>query len=256
MTAVAVPAERLAGYALGLGDDALLLAHRCGEWISHAPQIEEDIALGNIGLDLLGQARALLTHAGQCAGDARDEDDLAYLRDAADFRNIRLVEQPNGDFAVTMARLLAFATYQLALYERLQASSDTTIGGVAAKAVKEVSYHREHAAGWVVRLGDGTAESARRMQAGLDAVWPYVDELFADEGLDPELVPAGAAVPAAGLREEWDASVDAVLVEAGLDRPVPTWHAAGGRLGQHGAALDELLAEMQQVHRAHPGASW
>ena len=168
----------LAAYALALGDDALIVAQRLGEWVSYAPQMEEDIALANIGLDLLGQARTLLTYAGAVEGGGRDEDDLAYLRDDRDFRNVQLVEIPNGDFAVTMARQFVFSAYQYELYTALLVSADPTLAGLAGKAVKEVDYHRDHATQWVLRLGDGTELSRARMQAGLDQVWPYTGELF------------------------------------------------------------------------------
>jgi len=196
----------LARYALALGDDALVLAQRCGEWVTHAPQLEEDVALANIGLDLLGQARSLLTYAGQVEGLGRSEDDLAYLRQERDFLNVQLVELENGDFAVSMARLLLFSSYQRELYRRLGNSRDATLAGVAAKAVKEVAYHRDHATEWVLRLRDGTPESSRRMQAGLDTVWPYVDELFTSASRhgvwpDPALVADGVAVDPASLRE-------------------------------------------------------
>jgi ring-1,2-phenylacetyl-CoA epoxidase subunit PaaC len=246
----------LARYALALGDDALVLAQRCGEWISRAPQLEEDVALANIGLDLLGQARALLTYAGEVEGAGRDEDDLAYLREERDFLNVHLVEQPNGDFAVSTARLLLYSTYALALYERLADSSDATLAAVAAKAVKEVSYHREHAASWVVRLGDGTQESHRRMQAGLAAMWPYVDELFDSDWLDEQLLADGVAVDVAGLRPDWEKSIQRVLDEATLEVPETRWHARGGRRGIHSEAMGYLLAEMQHLHRSHPGATW
>ena len=247
----------LATYALRLGDDALVLSHRLGEWVTNAPQLEEDVALGNIALDLLGQARSLLTYAGQVEGEGRDEDDLAYLRDERDFCNVHLVELANGDFAVSMARQLVFSTYQLALYEQLQSSTDETLAAVAAKAVKEVDYHRDHATQWVLRLGDGTDESHRRMQAGLDRVWPYVDELFTTDGLEQALVAEGVAADSSALRPGWDGYVDAVLAEATLDRPeglrTPP---GGGRRGVHTEAMGYLLAEMQSLHRAHPGASW
>jgi len=233
-------------YALALGDDALILAQRLGEWIAHAPQIEEDVALGNIALDLLGQARLLLTYAGE--PDGRSEDDLAYLRDEREFTNVQLVEHPNEDFAVTIARQLVFSTYQLALYDRLQHHADETLAGVAAKAVKEVDYHRDHATQWTLRLGDGTDESHAKMQAGLERIWPYVDELFrpwADAPVDP-----------ATLREECLAYVDAVLTEATLTTP-DTWTApGGGRKGIHTEPFGFLIAEMQHLHRSHPGATW
>ncbi len=251
---VAMPA--LATYALRFGDDALVLAHRLGEWIAAAPQLEEDIALGNIGLDLLGQARTLLTYAGEVEGAGRDEDDLAYLRDERDFVNVQLVEIPNGDFAVTLARQLVFSTYQLALYDGLSRSSDETLAGIAGKAVKEVDYHRDHATQWVLRLGDGTAESHRRMQDGLATVWPYVAELFTSDELERDLVRSGVAVDSAALRPGWDAYIDEVIAQATLERPDAGWNARGGRRGVHSEAMGFLLAEMQHLHRSHPGASW
>jgi ring-1,2-phenylacetyl-CoA epoxidase subunit PaaC len=243
-------------YALRLGDDALVLAQRLGEWIANAPQLEEDVALGNIALDLLGQARTLLAYAGATEGRGRSEDDLAYLRDERAFLNVQLVEQPRGDFAATIARMLFFSTYQLALYDRLQHSTDETLAGVAGKAVKEVDYHRDHATQWVLRLGDGTEESHRRMQEGLDAVAPFVDELFTSDDLERSLTADGVAVDVAMLRPECDEYVDAVLAEATLQRPVATWTALGGRQGIHSEPFGFLLAEMQHLHRSHPGASW
>jgi ring-1,2-phenylacetyl-CoA epoxidase subunit PaaC len=246
----------VATYALRLGDDALVLSHRLSEWVASAPQLEEDIALANIALDLLGQARLLLSYAGEVEGEGRDEDDLAYLRDERDFVNLQLVEQPRGDFAVTIARQLLFSTYQLALYEALQASADDTLAAIAAKAVKEVDYHRDHAAQWTLRLGDGTEESHARMQAGLARMWPYVPELFGSDALTDDLARQGVAVDPATLRAPWDAAVDAVLAEATLERPTATWTAHGGRRGIHSEHLGYLLAEMQHLHRSHPGASW
>jgi ring-1,2-phenylacetyl-CoA epoxidase subunit PaaC len=246
----------VATYAVRLGDDALVLAQRLGEWIANAPQLEEDVALANIALDQLGQARTLLAYAGAVEGLGRTEDDLAYLRDERAFLNVQLVEQPRGDFAATMARMLFFSTYQLALYDRLQHSSDETLAGVAGKAVKEVDYHRDHATHWVLRLGDGTDESHRRMQDGLVAVAPFVDELFTSDDLERTLTAQGVAVDVSTLRAECDEYVDAVLAEATLQRPVATWAAHGGRRGIHSEPFGYLLAEMQHLHRSHPGASW
>lgn len=247
----------VAEYALRLGDDALVLSQRLGEWIARAPQLEEDVALGNIALDLLGQARTLLSYAGQVEGAGRTEDDLAFLRDERDFVNLQLVERPNEDFAVTIARQLFFSTWQLALHRRLLRSADETIAGVAGKAVKEVDYHRDHASQWVLRLGDGTEESHRRMQAGLERMWPYVAEMFVTDDLEQALVGQGVAVDVSTLRGEWDAHVDAVLREATLDRPDTTWTSpGGGRRGVHTEDFGYLLAEMQHLHRSHPGASW
>jgi ring-1,2-phenylacetyl-CoA epoxidase subunit PaaC len=246
----------LAAYALALGDDALVLAHRCGEWITNAPQLEEDVALANIGLDLLGQARSLLTYAGEVEGAGRTEDDLAYLREERAFTNVQLAELPNGDFAVSTARLLAFSTYQLGLYERLGRSTDATLAGVAAKAVKEVAYHRDHATSWVVRLGDGTELSRRRMQGGLERVWPYVDELFDASWIAPSLIGEGVAVDVRVLRPGWEGHLRAVLEEATLTWPEVRPRPTGGRRGVHTEAMGYLLAEMQHLHRSHPGARW
>jgi ring-1,2-phenylacetyl-CoA epoxidase subunit PaaC len=248
--------NELAAYTLGLGDDSLVLAQRCGEWISKGPQLEEDVALANIGLDLLGQARTLLTYAGEVEGEGRSEDDLAYLREERAFTNVQLVELPNDDFAVTMARLLVFSTYQLELYTRLTDSADATLAAIAAKAQKEVAYHRDHASNWVVRLGDGTDESHARMRAGLATIWPYVGELFDGAWIDPALLDAGVAVDLAGLRATWEVHVLAVIEEATLELPAVPQRPTGGRRGIHTEAMGYLLAEMQHLHRSHPGATW
>lgn len=246
----------LTGYVLSLADDALVAAQRMGEWIAAAPQIEEDVALGNIALDLLGQARSLLTYAGSLETSGRTEDDLAYWRDAHEFRNVHLVERPNGDFAVAMARLLVLSTYHCELYAHLQSSTDETLAAVAAKAVKEVDYHRDHATMWVLRLGDGTDESHLRMQAGLDAEWPFVDELFDGSYVDPRLLESGAAVDPAVLRPAFDRHIVEVLTQATLDVPAVRAARTGGRSGRHTEAMTALLEELQGVARAHPGASW
>lgn len=260
----------VAGYVLGLGDDALVLAQRLCEWVTRAPTIEEDIALANVALDLLGQARLLLTYAGELEcevtgrpgslgagslGSRRSEDDLAFGRDEREFRNCQLVELPNGDFAATMARQLIFSAYQYELYLVLSASSDERISGVAAKAVKEVAYHREHASAWVRRLGDGTGESHARMVAGMDGVWPFAGELFepTDVGY---LVEAGIAVDPVSLHRPWLSYVGSVLGEATLDMPVASWAPTGGRRGLHTESFGYLLAEMQHLHRSHAGATW
>jgi len=242
----------LVEYTLGLADDALVSAQRMGWWISRAPELEEDVALANIGLDQLGQARSLLTYAGELEAAGRSEDDLAYLRDERDFRNVKLVERPMTDFGVAMARLLVFSTYQLHLYRALATSRDQTLAGVAAKAVKEVAYHVDHAAHWVLRLGDGTEESHSRMQAALDAEWPYVDELFAP--LAPSL--AGRVADPAELRDAVLSDVRRVVTEATLSMPEVPSALGGGREGLHTEHLGYLLAEMQHLHRSHPGASW
>jgi len=243
-------------YALRLGDDALVLAQRLSEWSARAPELEEDLALTNVALDLLGQARQLLTRAGELEGEGRDEDDLAYLRGDREFLNALIVEQPNGDFARTIARQLMFSTYQLALYDRLRDSADPVISGVAEKAVKEVAYHRDHAREWTLRLGDGTEESHRRMQEGVDWMWPLAAELFEHDALAERLVAEGIAADARELRPAWEHYVGAVLEEATLERPDTSYAATGGRRGEHSEALGHLLAVMQSTHRAYPGATW
>jgi ring-1,2-phenylacetyl-CoA epoxidase subunit PaaC len=246
-----------ARYCLHLGDDALIYAQRLGEWISRAPQIEEDMALGNVGLDLLGQARVLLTRAGELDGTGRTEDDLAYLRDEREFRNVQLVEQPRADFGFEMARLLWFATYQVHLYAALSDSSDEVLAGVAQKALKEVTYHRDHAAQWVLRLGDGTAESHERMQAALEAVLPYLAELFDDDEVSVAAAEAGVGVRPSTLHDPTVRDVAAVVEQATLALPNDSrWRSRGGREGLHSQAMGYLLAEMQHIARSHPGATW
>jgi len=240
-------------YTLRLGDDALIAAQRTAEWIAAAPQLEEDVALGNIGLDQLGQARSLLQYAGSLEGAGRSEDDLAYFRDERDFLNLQLCELPNGDFAFAMARLLYFATYQHLLYDELRAAADETLAGVAGKAVKEVAYHVDHATQWVLRLGDGTDESHRRMQAGLDALWPYTAEMFESDELVRRLA---VAVDPSTLRDEWERRVYAVIDESTCSRPEASYQHTGGRSGRHTEHMGYLLAELQHVARSHPGATW
>jgi len=243
-------------YVLRLGDDALVSAQRLGEWIAAAPQLEEDVALGNIALDQLGQARALLAYAGEVEGAGRDEDALAYLRDEREFRNAQVFELPIGDFAFTMARMLVVSAYQVELYERLQGSTDETLAAVAAKAVKEVDYHRDHATQWTLRLGDGTEDSHQRMQQGLDDVWPYVLELFEPDEVTERLVAAGVAVDPAVLAEPALAYVSQVVVAATLTIPETAVRHSGGRRGIHTERFGYLLAEMQHIARSHPGATW
>jgi ring-1,2-phenylacetyl-CoA epoxidase subunit PaaC len=248
-------ADRIA-YLLRLGDDALVLAQRLGEWCSNAPELEEDLALTNIALDLLGQARFLLARAGELEGRGRDEDELAFMRDEREFCNCLLVEQPNGDFGETIARQLLFSTYQLALYERLRNSADGELAAIATKAAKEVAYHRDHAVKWTLRLGDGTEESRGRMQAALERLWPYTYELFEPDSLLGRLAGAGIAVDAAELRPEWDRTIAETLGEATLSVPESTWRPSGGRRGAHTEGFGLLLAEMQWLHRSHRGAQW
>lgn len=255
-----VDGHDLALYCLMLGDDALIMSHRITQWCTHAPELEAELALANIALDLLGQARMLLARAGRADGSERDEDDYAFFRAEHEFRNVRLTEIDNGDFAHTMARLLVFSTWRLAVCSALSDSTDPVLAAIAGKAVNEVRYHRDYAAGWVVRLGDGTDESARRMRGGLAAVWPLVDELFVTSEVERRLADDGAAVDPAGLRAAFDEVVDTVLDAAGLDTPdvVPLAAVAGrtGRDGGHTEALGYLLAELQSVARQHPKARW
>jgi len=241
-------------YVLGLADDALVSAQRAGWWISRAPQLEEDLALANIGLDQLGQARGLLARAGEVEGAGRSEDDLAYLRDEREFRNVWLVERAQADFGVAMARLLVLSAWQSELYAALTRSTDPGLAAVAGKAVKEVAYHLDHATHWVLRLGDGTEESHARMQAALDAEWPYVEELFAP--VDPDLIDTGVAADPAALRPAVLGRVGQVVREATLSVPEVPPARGGGRLGLHTEELGYLLAEMQHLHRSHPGATW
>ena len=259
---VAVSVDRdVAAYALRLGDDALVLGQRLSQWAARSPQIEEDVALLNLALDHLGAARSLLTLAGELQGPdgdgrTRTEDDLAFLRDEPDWTNALVVELDGGDFGRTMARQLLVAAYQVPLYAALAASNSEPIAGVAAKAVKEVTYHLDHARSWVVRLGDGTEESHRRVQAGLDEVWPYTYELFERDELTDRLVARGVAADPALLEPVWRGTVDEVLAEATLTAPTTTWRPTGGRGGAHTSAFGYLLAEMQHLHRSHPGATW
>lgn len=243
-------------YTLRLADDALVSSQRMGGWIATAPQLEEDVALANIALDLLGQARSLLTYAAEVEGAGRDEDDLAYLRDERDFLNAQIFELANGDFAFTIARLLVTSAYQVELYSRLALSADATLAAIGAKAVKEVSYHRDHATQWTLRLGDGTEESHLRMAAALVELWPYVAELFESDDLVTRLMGEGVAVDASELAAPVLGYVDKVLVEATLETPETIVRHTGGRRGLHTEQMGYLLAEMQYLHRAHPGATW
>jgi ring-1,2-phenylacetyl-CoA epoxidase subunit PaaC len=247
----------LATYCLMLGDDALVLSHRLQQWVTRAPEIEDELAIANIALDLLGQARLLLTRAALVEGRGRDEDALAYLREPAEFRNVRLVEPADPDFAHLIVRLLVFATWRLALLDRLTASRDPILAAIAAKGVKEVTYHREYAAQWVVRLGDGTAESHRRMAAAVAAVWPQIAELYRTHPIERDLAVAGVAVDPSSLPPEVEAVLAQVLAEATLVAPkIDPAETDGGRDGVHTPELAGVLDEMQAVARALPGAVW
>ena len=243
-------------YLLRLGDDSLILGQRLTEWCGHAPTIEVDLGISNLALDLIGQATLFLGYAGEVEGKERDADRLAFHRDAEEFRNCLLVEQPNGDFAQTMARQFLFSTQSVLLLEELKLSSDTRIAEIAAKAVKEVRYHAELAADWVIRLGDGTEESHARMVDGLDWFWRFVDEMFEMDAAETALVQRGIAVDRAAIRSAFDARVAATLDQATLAVQRCDWPLTGGRSGKHTEHLSRLLAEMQVLPRAHPEAVW
>ncbi len=252
-------------YLLRIADTCLIHAQRLAEWCGHGPVLEEDIALTNMALDLLGQARALLAHAGTLDGNAFDEDQLAFLRDERDFLNLTLVEQPlrkasahspGGDFADTVLRNLLLAGWLKLLWERLASSSDAELAAIAGKAVKEARYHQQHAAGWVVRLGDGTEESAARMRAALARAWPYTREMFVRDAVDDAAEATGLGPARDGLREAWQREVGAVLLEAGLALPADTPFVSTGTQGRHSEHMGFILAEMQVLQRTHPGARW
>jgi ring-1,2-phenylacetyl-CoA epoxidase subunit PaaC len=243
-------------YVLALADDALVLGHRLSEWSGKAPMLEEDIALSNLALDLIGQARLYYTYAGEIEGRASGEDALAYLRDERLYGNVLLVEQPNGDFALTLMRQLLYAAFMHPYLQALQRSADTRLAEIAAKAVKEMAYHLRHASEWVIRLGDGTEESRARAVAALDELWTYTGELFEMDAGERDLVRKGIAVDRETIRPIWQATLDRVLRQATLARPADRWMQTGGRKGRHSEHLGHLLAEMQVLHRAHPGATW
>ncbi|GAA2116259.1 phenylacetate-CoA oxygenase subunit PaaC [Kitasatospora saccharophila] len=243
-------------YPLRLGDDALIAAQRLSWWCTRAPQLEEDVALANVALDLLGQARALLAHAGDLEGAGRTEDDLAFLRGDREFGNAQLVELPEADFAHAVAKLLFFGTYQELLHTALASCADPVLAALGGKFAKESAYHVDHATQWTLRLGDGTSESRRRMQDAVDALWPYTHELFAEDPLWTAAAADGTGVDPAALLPDWTRYVTAVLARATLVRPEGDWRPGGGRRGLHTEAFGPLLAEMQALHRAHPGARW
>jgi ring-1,2-phenylacetyl-CoA epoxidase subunit PaaC len=243
-------------YILRLADTSLVLGQRLGEWVGHAPALEEDLALANIALDLIGQARLLLSYAGEIEGRGRDEDALAFLRDAPEFCNVSLAEQPNVDFGHTIVRQFLLDAWQLELYEALSGSTDARLAEIAAKAVKETRYHLRFSAGWLVRLGDGTAESHARVAAALDALWRFTDELLTPDALDDEMAAAGIAPSLAALRVRWEERVGAVLEEATLKRPAAAAYLWHGKRGVHTEHLGHMLAEMQHLPRTFPGVTW
>ncbi len=248
--------DQLFEYLLRLGDSSLILGQRLSEWCGHGPELEEDIALINVALDLIGQARSLLTYAGEVEGRGRDEDQLAFLRDGTDYRNLLLVEQPNQDFAYTIARQFLFDAFHLELQQALLGSRDERLAAIAGKSVKEVTYHLRHSSEWLVRLGDGTPLSHDKMQTALDDLWVYSGEMFEMDALETALAEAGVVPDRGALRPAWEARVSAVIEAATLQRTNDGWMQSGGLRGRHSEHLGHILAEMQHLQRAHPGAEW
>lgn len=251
-----ISSQTLFAYCLGLGDNALILGHRLSELSSKGPTLELDIALSNQSLDLFGQTRMLLDYAGKVEGKGRDEDDLAFLRDVVDFRNLLLVELPNGDFGHTVMRQFLYSAFAVLQYDALTGSADEQLAAIAAKSVKELDYHLRHSGEWVVRLGDGTAESHERMQSALEELWPYTNEMFSGDATEAAIADGGIGPAPESLREGWLALVEPVIERATLDIPETNWTPTGGRQGQHSEHLGYILAEMQFLQRAYPGAKW
>lgn len=246
----------LLDYLLRLGDTSLVLGQRLGEWIGHSPALEEDLGLANLSLDLVGQARLLLTYAGEVEGQGRDEDKLAFFRDAPQFMNLTLAEQPNGDFAQTIVRQVLLDAWQVETYEGLSSSTDTRLAAIAAKALKESRYHYRFSSGWLVRLGDGTEESHKRAQHALNGLWRFTDELFTADDVDEQMAAAGIAPRLSELQPRWSAHIDEVLREATLVRPASAHYAWHGKRGVHTEHLGHMLTEMQHLQRTYPGAQW
>ena len=258
MSAVLSEEERqdLFRYVLRLGDLSLVLGQRLGEWVGHSPALEEDLGVANIALDLIGQARLLLSYAGEIEAKGRDEDQIADLRDQSAYLNAVMVEQPNGDFGQTIVRQVLIDAFQLELYERMTNSTDTRLAAIAAKSVKEVRYHLRYSGDWLVRLGDGTEESRSRVQSALDSLWPYTVELFAEDELDRSMADLGIAPRLSEVRAAWSGRVSEILSEATLTQPKDRPHAWHGKRGQHSEHLGYILAEMQHLQRVYPGARW
>jgi len=255
-SSIAVKADPAVQYMLRIGDTCLILGQRIAEWCGHAPVLEEDIALSNMALDLIGQARALLTHAGALEGVGHDEDQFAFLRDERDYRNVTLVELPRGDFAFTVVRNAMVSTLLKLLWERLGESSDRELAGIAGKAIKEARYHQQHAADWVVRLGDGTDESHKRAQTALNQLWLYTPELFEADAVDEHAQASGLGPRWADLQEAWQAEMGTILAAAGLAAPQASAFRSTGKRGVHSEHMGFMLAEMQHLPRSFPGAVW
>lgn len=243
-------------YALRRADDALILGHRLSEWCGHAPMLEEDMALANMGLDLIGQARELYSYAATVENAGNDEDSFAYLRDVRQYRNLLLVEQLNGDFARTIVRQFFYSTFADSYWRAMMGSRDATLAAIAAKSEKESAYHVRHSSEWVIRLGDGTAESHRRAQAAVDDLWAFTGELFHSDENDAELLADRVVIDPESLRAGWTETVNGILQQATLTRPSRDWMQKGGRSGQHSEHLGHLLSELQSLQRSFPGATW
>jgi ring-1,2-phenylacetyl-CoA epoxidase subunit PaaC len=243
-------------YTLRRADDALILGHRLSEWCGHAPAMEEDMALANMGLDLLGQARELYSYAAKVEGKDNDEDKFAYLRDVRQYRNLLLLEQPNGDFARTMVRQFFYAAFADLYWRAMMKSGDATLAAIAAKSEKESAYHVRHSSEWMVRLGDGTEESHARAQTAIDDLWSFIGEMFGYDDSERALIDVGVAVDPASLRPQWLKTVSTVVGEATLSLPKGDWMQQGGRSGRHSEHLGHLLSELQSMQRTFPGATW
>ena len=255
-TSISVAETPRVRFALGRADDALILGHRLSEWTGHAPMLEEELALPNIGLDLIGQARSLYAYAAEREGSGNDEDAYAYLRDAPQYRNLLLVEQPNGDFAQTVVRQFFYSAFADPYWRAMMRSTDPVLAAIAAKSEKESSYHLRHASEWLIRLGDGTEESHRRAAEAIETLWPFIGEMFESAGDERALAAEGVVVDPASVLASWTATLDSVLAEATLARPSSAWMQRGGRSGKHSEHLGRLLTEMQHLQRTYPGAVW
>jgi ring-1,2-phenylacetyl-CoA epoxidase subunit PaaC len=256
VASISVSETPLVLYALRRADDALILGHRLSEWCGHAPMMEEDMALANMGLDLLGQARELYGYAAKVEGNGNDEDKFAYLRDVRQYRNLLLLEQPNGDFAHTMVRQFFYAAFADLYWRAMMKSSDTTLAAIAAKSEKESAYHLRHSSEWIVRLGDGTAESHARAQGAIDDLWAYTGEMFQIDDSERGLIDRGIAVDPASLHPRWLKTISDVVTEATLALPNSDWMQQGGRSGRHSEHLGHLLSDLQSMQRTFPGVTW
>ncbi len=256
VASIQVPETPLVLYVLRRADDALILGHRLSEWCGHAPALEEDMALANMGLDLLGQARELYSYAAKVEGQGNDEDKFAYLRDVRQYRNLLLTEQPNGDFARTLVRQFFYSAFADLYWRAMMTSSDATLAAIAAKSEKESAYHLRHSSEWIVRLGDGTDESHCRTQIAIDDLWAFTGEMFAVDEAECALIDAGIAIDPAGLKAQWLKIVSGVVNEATLTLPKSDWMQHGGRVGRHSEHLGHLLSELQSLQRTFPGATW